>query len=155
VDVKSTLQNKGITIQYIEPAKPLTVYADQTRLFEVISNLLSNAIKFTAHGTITISAKQSDDGKEVIISVSDTGSGIDPDIMPKLFTRFATKSDSGTGIGLYLAKSFVEAHGGRIWAENNDTSGATFTFTLPLLVDNNDNNAVHAIITEDHYNTSN
>ena len=70
---------------------------------------------------------------EIIVSVKDTGSGIDYDIMPRLFTKFATKSDIGTGLGLYISKNIIEAHAGRIWAENNpDGIGATFTFTLPL-----------------------
>jgi signal transduction histidine kinase len=65
--------------------------------------------------------------------VKDTGSGIDPEIMPKLFTRFASKSESGTGLGLFIAKNIVEAHGGKIWAENNpDGRGAMFAFSLPL-----------------------
>lgn len=123
---------RDIDIRYIEPEKPLTVRADKIKLFEVLSNLLGNAIKFTQHGIITISA-QSEDGKEAIIKVADTGAGIDPEIMPRLFTKFASKSDSGTGIGLYIAKNIIEAHGGRIWAENNKSGeGATFAFTLPM-----------------------
>ena len=69
----------------------------------------------------------------MVIKVKDTGIGISPEIYPKLFTKFATKSDKGTGLGLYISKSIVEAHGGKIWAENNsDGRGATFTFTLPI-----------------------
>jgi signal transduction histidine kinase len=131
-NARSTIK-RDIDIRYVEPEKPVTVQADKIKLFEVLSNLLGNAIKFTQHGTITISAQQSEDGKEVIIKVADTGSGIDPEIMPRLFTKFATKSDSGTGIGLYITKNILEAHGGRIWAENNKSEkGATFTFTLPI-----------------------
>jgi signal transduction histidine kinase len=142
VDISTTVRNaiadvqsrikKHIDIRYIEPENPLTVQADRTRLFEVLSNLLANAIKFTQDGSIIIRAERSDDGKDVIMRVIDTGSGIHPDIMPKLFTKFATKSDSGTGIGLYIAKNIIVAHGGRIWAENNRIGGATFSFTLPL-----------------------
>jgi signal transduction histidine kinase len=70
---------------------------------------------------------------EVIISVKDRGTGIDPDIQDKLFSKFATKSDSGSGLGLYISKGIVEAHGGRIWAENNnDGKGATFSFSLSI-----------------------
>jgi len=73
--------------------------------------------------------------KEIFVSVSDVGTGIHPEIMPKLFTKFATKSNTGTGLGLYISKSIVEAHGGRIWANNNpDSKGATFTFTLPFSI---------------------
>jgi two-component system, OmpR family, sensor histidine kinase VicK len=71
---------------------------------------------------------------EVIISIKDTGTGINSEILPRLFTKFATKSDIGTGLGLYISKGIVEAHGGKIWAENNsDGKGATFTFTLPVM----------------------
>ena len=72
---------------------------------------------------------------ELIISVKDSGEGIHPIIMPRLFTKFATKSFIGTGLGLFISKSIIEAHGGRIWAENNiDGKGATFAFTLPLSI---------------------
>jgi signal transduction histidine kinase len=131
-NAKSTL-HKDIEITYKEPVEPLTVEGDKTRLFEVLANLIGNAIKFTENGSITISAEQSGDGREVVVKVVDTGAGIDPEIMPRLFTKFASKSDSGTGIGLYISKSIIEAHGGRIWAENNANGiGATFGFTLPV-----------------------
>ena len=109
------------------------VEADRSRLNQVVSNLLNNAIKFTKEGTIITTAEQKD--IHVVISVKDTGTGIDPEILPRLFTRFATKSESktGTGLGLFISKSIVEAHGGRMWAENNShEKGATFTFSLPL-----------------------
>ena len=109
------------------------VEADRSRLNQVVSNLLNNAIKFTKEGTIITTAEQRD--IDVVISVKDTGTGIDPEILPRLFTRFATKSESktGTGLGLFISKSIVEAHGGRMWAENNShEKGATFTFSLPL-----------------------
>ncbi|HYF99646.1 MAG TPA: HAMP domain-containing sensor histidine kinase, partial [Candidatus Saccharimonadales bacterium] len=69
-----------------------------------------------------------------VVSIRDKGKGIDPDILPRLFTKFTTKSDQGTGLGLYIAKSIVEAHGGQIWAQNNfdEGKGATFSFSLPL-----------------------
>jgi signal transduction histidine kinase len=102
----------------------------------VISNLLNNAIKFTKEGTISIiTEKKEENGhsKEVIVSIKDTGEGIDPEVLPKLFSKFVAKSYQGTGLGLFISKSIVEAHGGRIWAENNaDAKGATFSFTLPL-----------------------
>ena len=113
----------------------IIVNADKTRLNQVISNLVSNSIKFTQgeRGTISITTKREEDSKAIIISVRDTGKGIDPEIIPRLFTKFATKSDIGTGLGLFISKSIVEAHGGRIWAENNkDGKGATFYFTLPV-----------------------
>ncbi|MDQ3807553.1 MAG: HAMP domain-containing histidine kinase, partial [Thermoproteota archaeon] len=113
----------------------IEVYADKERIMQVLGNLLSNALKFTKHGTITISTEQSNsnDKSHLTVKVTDTGLGIDPALLMRLFTKFATKSEHGTGLGLYISKSIVEAHGGKIWAENNsDGSGATFTFTLPI-----------------------
>ena len=129
------------------------VKADKTRLTQVISNLLSNAIKFTERGTITITnstatvVEENKQRQEVaIVSINDTGKGIDPEIMPRLFSKFATKSDKGTGIGLglFICKSIIEAHGGKIWAENNidgkdgkGAGGANFSFSLPISKENN------------------
>jgi two-component system, OmpR family, sensor histidine kinase VicK len=118
--------------------EPLSVDADRDRIAQVISNLLNNAIKFTSKrmdGVIFVSAerKKNSNQEEVIVSIKDTGEGINPEIQPRLFTKFATRSFSGTGLGLYISKSIVEAHGGKMWAENNpEGNGATFTFTLPL-----------------------
>jgi signal transduction histidine kinase len=143
---------------------PIVVEADKTRIYEVISNLLANAIKFTQKrtsssydgnslrdGTITVftdiksnhsyekggsgnSSSGGGVGAEVVISIRDSGAGIDPDIQDRLFSKFVTKSETGTGLGLYISKGIVEAHGGRIWAENNADGkrGATFYFSLPL-----------------------
>jgi signal transduction histidine kinase len=114
------------------------VEGDRDRINQAISNLINNAIKFTSQkgGTISLitEKRNSKDGnQEVIINVKDTGEGIHPEIIPRLFTKFATRSSSGTGLGLYISKSIVEAHGGRIWAENNsDGKGATFSFSLPI-----------------------
>jgi signal transduction histidine kinase len=109
------------------------VIADRHRINQVISNLLNNAIKFTQQGHITISTEKEKFGKEVIVKVKDSGSGIDPGIMSRLFTKFATKSHVGTGLGLFISKSIVEAHGGRMWAENNLVGkGATFCFSVPI-----------------------
>ena len=111
------------------------VEADKNRLNQVISNLLSNAIKFTKEsGTITIRVQKKDNNDDVLVSVKDTGAGIDPEILPRLFTKFATKSETGgTGLGLYISKSIVESHGGMILAQNNsDGKGSTFSFTLPI-----------------------
>ena len=110
---------------------PIFVEADKFRLTQVISNLLSNAVKFTQKGHITISTERT--GSDAIVRVKDTGSGIDPDIYPRLFSKFASKSYQGTGLGLFISKSIVEAHGGKIWVENNkNENGVTFIFTLPL-----------------------
>ena len=116
------------------------VHADKSRLIQVLSNLLSNAIKFTKEGIISVNVEKQVKQKEkaikqeeAIITVKDMGVGIDPKLLDRLFSKFATKSFAGTGLGLFISKSIVEAHGGRIWAENNsDGRGATFIFTLPL-----------------------
>jgi signal transduction histidine kinase len=115
----------------------LLIQADMHRLTQVISNLLSNAIKFTHEGTIVVTTRKDNTNNSnlVIVSVKDTGKGIDPEILPRLFTKFATKSNRGrgTGLGLYISKNIIEAHGGKIWAENNkDSKGATFSFSLPI-----------------------
>jgi len=132
-DVKSFIpNNKHVEIVFDSKAtSPTVVEADKSRLFGVLSNILKNAIKFTDEGTIRITLEERDG--QAIVCVRDTGRGIDPEIFPKLFAKFVTKSEQGTGLGLYLSKGFIEAHGGGIWAENNkDRKGATFTFTLPL-----------------------
>jgi signal transduction histidine kinase len=124
-DAKTT----KIIFEQIEQDIP--IYGDKVRIFQVISNLLTNALKFTRDGDISIRAEQNDG--YAIVTVKDNGTGIDPEIMPRLFTRFASKSQTGTGLGLFISKSIVEAHGGKIWAENNkDGKGATFGFTLPI-----------------------
>jgi two-component system, OmpR family, sensor histidine kinase VicK len=115
----------------LQENKDLIVEADKERIFQVISNLLSNALKFTKEGSIVVTIEKVQ--KEVIVKVKDSGSGIDREIFPKLFEKFASKSEKGTGLGLFISKNIIEAHGGRIWAENNpDGIGATFVFSLPL-----------------------
>jgi two-component system sensor histidine kinase VicK len=124
--------NKTVSILF-DPKQDILVKADKVRIYEVISNLLKNVIQFTKGGTINIAAAEKVDYNEMLVSVKDTGKGIDPEIMPRLFTKFATKSVTGTGLGLYISKSIIEAHGGRMWAQNNpDGRGATFYFSLPL-----------------------
>lgn len=110
------------------------VEADKPRIAQVITNLLTNAIRFTKSGNVVVAVTKGN-ANDIVVSIRDTGQGIDPEIMPRLFTRFATKSIRGTGLGLFISKSIIEAHGGSIWAENNlDGRGATFTFTLPAKV---------------------
>ena len=116
-----------------------------------MSNLLSNAISATRNShtsRVTISTQVVESSKNdtncpndnetktcVIVSINDNGAGIDPEIEPRLFTKFATKSESGLGLGLYISKSIIEAHGGKIWGENNQNeSGTTFSFSLPAAV---------------------
>jgi signal transduction histidine kinase len=135
VNSQAKLRNNAVSILF-EAKRDVFVEADKVRIYEVISNLLKNAIQFTKEGTITIiAAAEKMDYNEVLVSIKDTGKGIDLDIMPRLFSKFAAKSETGgTGLGLFISKSIVEAHGGRIWAENNkDGKGATFYFSLPII----------------------
>src|ERR671910_68496 len=128
-DTRRRVDDSNIKFEYT-PRK-IVVQADRMRISQVVSNLLSNAIKFTKQGTVYISADNKDG--QVVVSVKDTGSGIDSEIMSRLFTKFTSKSQTGTGLGLFISKSIIEAHGGRIWAENNkDRKGATVAFRLPL-----------------------
>ena len=131
--------NKKVKL-YFKPFKEnLLVDADKGRIAEVVSNLLSNAIKFTQNGEIFVSTveKKEDDYNHVnyaLVTVRDTGEGINPEILPKIFSKFITQSFEGIGLGLYISKNIIEAHGGKIWAGNNsdDDKGAIFRFTLPI-----------------------
>jgi signal transduction histidine kinase len=124
------------------------VDADRDRITQVISNLLGNAIKFTSNqeerGSVSVTLEKNHNNREeAIVNIRDTGEGIHREILPRLFTKFATKSFAGTGLGLYISKSIIEEHGGRMWAQNNsDGQGATFTFTLPLM--NNNKNGLQS-----------
>lgn len=125
---------------------PSYVRADRLRITQVMTNLVGNAIKFSNEGdTVTVSVseenniqnfKKNENGqgnKVLLIRVEDTGKGIDPEIMPRLFKKFASKSDKGMGLGLFISKNIVEAHGGVIWADvPNAKEGATFSFTIPV-----------------------
>jgi signal transduction histidine kinase len=115
-----------------EPSKENNfVNADKGRLIQVLSNLLDNALKFTKEGNVIITIKKLKN-QELMVSVKDSGTGIDPEILPQLFKKFATKSEQGTGLGLFISKNIIEAHGGIMWGENNsESNGSTFYFTLP------------------------
>ena len=151
-DISNTnlqVAEKGLTIQFLNDKENVVieyyVNADKSRLFQVLSNLINNAIKFTGiNGVISITLDKTEysmsgnsntvkENEYAFVRVKDNGSGIDPEIQSRLFSKFATKSDIGTGLGLFIAKSIIEAHGGKIFAENNsDGRGATFTFSLPI-----------------------
>jgi signal transduction histidine kinase len=112
---------------------PLWINGDRHRMIQVLSNLIDNAIKFTQNGTIDIIVEMKENIRELVVSISDTGQGISREVIPSLFKKFYSRSDKGTGLGLFISKSIVEAHGGKIWAENKeDNSGSTFRFSLPL-----------------------
>lgn len=156
-DIDTSNNPEGqVNILYQPKIDPIPVNADKIRLFEVLSNLLNNAIRFSEGKPINITVekvKNNEDSEKdtkiqsfnsnsiiddtpsemVVVSIIDHGEGIDKDILPRLFTKFATKSNQGTGLGLYIAKSIIESHKGKIWAQNNkDGKGATFSFSLPL-----------------------
>lgn len=122
-----------VKIDYKANQSDLLVRADKGRLTQAIFNLLDNALKFTNEGTIFITLNHLG-GKDVFLSVKDTGTGIDPQISFRLFSKFASKSElGGTGLGLFITKSIILAHRGKIWAENNaDGRGATFSAILPI-----------------------
>jgi two-component system sensor histidine kinase VicK len=131
--------NRNVKLEYrLKSGQRVTnslfIYADKVRMSQVLSNLLANAIKFTEEGSIVVTAEINDENKNsIVVSVQDSGAGIDSEIQPHLFTKFASKSFQGTGLGLFISKSIIEAHGGEMWAENNsDGRGATFYFTLPM-----------------------
>jgi len=115
----------------------LFVIADEEKITEVLLNLLDNAAKFTKGGQISVTISKDNAKNQLLISVKDTGFGVPPEIKDRLFTKFASKSSGGTGLGLFISKSIIEAHGGKIWFEENmDTRGATFWFSIPLLESN-------------------
>ena len=115
------------------PSGKINIIADKEKIFQVFANLLNNAIKFTNEGTINIRVKEKEKTNEAVVTIKDSGSGIDPEIIPHLFSKFKTKSEKGLGLGLYISKNIVEAHHGKIEAYNNPNSkGATFVVTLPL-----------------------
>jgi len=131
--------NSNVKIIF-EPKETIFVYADKDRIHQVLSNLLNNAIKYTKNGTVTIntsiangSNNNANNDKEAVVTIMDTGYGITPEIMQKLFSKFVTTSSHGTGLGLFISKGIIEAHGGRIWAENNSNGvGSSFSFSLPF-----------------------
>jgi len=143
-DYKNSIEknNSNVRLLYNEPSNEdgFLIEADRQRITQVISNILNNAIKFTEEkrGEINVTAEkdemQEGNGQEVVVvSIKDRGSGIDREITSRLFNKFVTKSVTGTGLGLFICKSIIEAHGGKIWAQNNtDGRGSTFAFSLPL-----------------------
>ncbi|MGZ5472037.1 MAG: sensor histidine kinase, partial [Nitrososphaeraceae archaeon] len=140
-DFENIIKNKNSKVQILyEPNRnKIFVNADKTRLIQAISNILDNSLKFTQEGFIIITTritnKEKDDkDNKVIVIIKDSGIGIDNEILPRLFTKFVTKSNQGTGLGLFIVKKIIEAHGGKIWAENNSNGiGSTFYFTLPIV----------------------
>jgi signal transduction histidine kinase len=107
------------------------IYCDPSKMAQTVYNLLDNAMKFTRRGNIVVSATSFKG--EVVVSIVDPGTGIDPEIKKRLFEKFASKSNGGTGLGLYLSKKIVDAHGGRIWCKDNEQrNGTNCGFAIPL-----------------------
>ena len=130
-DFRGSGQRKEGVEVVCTPFEETHVQADRERLGQVLYNLIGNALKFTSEGFVVLSAQRQD--SSVIVAVKDDGRGIDKELVPRLFTKFVSKSEKGTGLGLFIAKGIVEAHGGKIWAENNENGmGASFYFSLPL-----------------------
>ncbi|MPZ06087.1 MAG: hypothetical protein GEU26_06655 [Nitrososphaeraceae archaeon] len=152
IEEYSTLIDSGkLMLKYDANDDDIYVIGDKARITQVISNLVDNALKFTKEGFIAINTRIVD-GNLVLVSITDTGRGIDPKVLPKIFDKFATNSDQGLGLGLYISKNIVEAHGGKMCAHNNNdlsidcpfnkyhphiSKGATFSFTLRTDVDSN------------------
>lgn len=149
IEMVQDYENQNITkekyeIKLLYEPKDIFLEADKLRLSRVISNLLNNANYFTKKGNITITTteiKNNDNDntkleqkEQVLVSIKDTGPGISPVIVQKLFSKFISTASSGTGLGLFVSRNIIKAHGGEIWAENNpDGEGATFSFRIPKI----------------------
>jgi signal transduction histidine kinase len=149
LDMVKDYENQNITkekyeVKLIYEPKDIFLEADKLRLSRVISNLLNNAIHFTKNGNITITTKETktndndntklEQKEQVLVSIKDTGPGIPSILLQKLFSKFISTASSGTGLGLFVSRNIVRAHGGEIWAENNpDGEGATFSFKIPKI----------------------
>jgi signal transduction histidine kinase len=141
--LKKKINDIKLEYEFSDNNNEIIIEADRNRLSQVIHNLLNNAIKFTEKGSITVIVEtkkdiENDKQNEILVSIRDTGTGIHSDVLPKLFTKFIFKSPKGgTGLGLFISKSIIEMHGGKIWATNNNEKnkedvGSTFTFSLPI-----------------------
>lgn len=127
--LQSNYKEKRIKLK-LEVHDDILVMADRARITQVLMNLFNNALKFTDDGMIIITVEKN--AESVTVQVRDTGIGIEDSVMPLLFTKFAACSKTGNGLGLFISKSIIEAHGGRMWAENNKQGhGSTFGFVLP------------------------
>lgn len=136
IDASQHIGKKNLKFSYV-PAhdnQEVIIKADKIRIAQVLTNLLDNSINSSQEGIISVTTTIDPDTNSITVNVKDAGSGINPNIIPRLFSKFATASERGTGLGLYISKKIIDAHGGKMWAENNkDGKGATFGFTLPLL----------------------
>ena len=134
ITIRNGKRGNKLKVIYVKDNEDLFLNIDKSRIAQVLSNLLSNADKFTKNGDIVVKVTKLNQEKEIEVKVIDNGQGIDKEIQPKLFQKFVTKSDIGTGIGLYISKQIILAHGGRIWGKNNENGkGAEFGFNLPYV----------------------
>ena len=134
----SASSGKDVSVLYEPPNENIVVEADKERISQVVRNIIGNALEFTSEGTVLVTLRkerqQENEGRQIaVVTVTDSGCGIDPAIVPRIFEKFVTRSDKGTGLGLFVSKSIIQAHEGRIWVQNNTEGekGTTFCFTLP------------------------
>ena len=134
----SASSGKDVSVLYEPPNENIVVEADKERISQVVRNIIGNALEFTSEGTVLVTLRkerqQENEGRQIaVVAVTDSGCGIDPAIVPRIFEKFVTRSDKGTGLGLFVSKSIIQAHEGRIWVQNNTEGekGTTFCFTLP------------------------
>jgi signal transduction histidine kinase len=132
-DMAQSLDKKCHDATMLKLSKSIFITADKERLSQVICNLLANSIKFTSNGIISITIEEQIERESVTVSIKDNGFGINRAVSSLLFSKFVSTSHDGLGLGLFITKNIVEAHGGHIWAQNNtNEKGATFCFMLPV-----------------------
>jgi signal transduction histidine kinase len=128
-----TARERDVALEATDLPAAALVQADRDRVMQVLGNLVGNALKFTSSGgRVTLSARAGSDGQSVLLSVADTGTGIEAADLPHVFEQYWKKDKQGTGLGLFIARSVVQAHHGRIWVESKPKVGTTFFFTLPV-----------------------
>jgi signal transduction histidine kinase len=129
-DLENQTKGKNISLVLNNKEKSVKLVADKLRVNQVFLNIINNAIDILQEGQVIVSVESQNN--DVLVKITDNGPGIQSKIKDKLFTKFVTGSKSGTGLGLYICKNIIEKHGGKIWAENNQDKGATFSFTVPI-----------------------
>jgi two-component system sensor kinase FixL len=129
--VRSDASDRGIGIRLEVAADISTVTGDRVQLQQVVLNLLRNAVEAIVQRPGLIEVRISPVADGVRLAVSDSGSGIPPELLDQIFSPFFSTKDSGLGMGLSISRTIIETHGGRLWAEANPSAGATFAFTLP------------------------
>jgi signal transduction histidine kinase len=131
--LKTEATRRSVTIHSAVDADAPKILVDRVQLQQIFLNLMLNAIEAMkdAGGSLTITARPNSE-RQVIVSISDTGVGLPSENVERIFDAFQTTKPEGTGMGLAITRSIVEAHGGRVWAAANEEAGATFHFTLPI-----------------------